>query len=51
MVTPQEVTEHVKDFKRENFNKNVGSKLDANAFGIGYADGQKFDPTKRLAEA
>lgn len=48
MVMPQEVTEHIKDFKRENFNKNAGSKLDANAFGIGYTDGKKFDPTKRL---
>ena len=48
MITPQEVTEHAKDFKRENFNKNAGSKLDANAFGIGYTDGKKFDPTKRL---
>ena len=48
MVIPQEVVEHVKDFKTENFNKNAGSKLDANAFGIGYTDGKKFDPTKRL---
>ena len=48
MVMPQEVVEHVKDFKTENFNKNAGSKLDANAFGIGYTDGKKFDPTKRL---
>lgn len=42
------IVEHVKDFKTENFNKNAGSKLDANAFGIGYTDGKKFDPTKRL---
>lgn len=48
MVMPQEVVEHVKDFRTENFNKNAGSKLDANAFGIGYTDGKKFDPTKRL---
>lgn len=50
MVMPQEVVEHVKDFRTENFNKNAGSKLDVDAFGIGYTDGKKFDPTKRLEE-
>lgn len=51
MVMPQEVENHVKNFGKEKFNEHAGSKIDANAFGTGYSDGKKFDPTKQLAKA
>lgn len=50
MVVPKEVMEYVKDFKKEKFNENAGSKIDADTFKDGYSDGKKFDPTKRLTE-
>ncbi len=48
MVTPQEVVEYTKKFGSENFSEKIDSKIDAYGFGVGYADGKKFDPTKRL---
>lgn len=48
LTTPKEVTDVTKGFKHRNLYSQAAGQIDRGEYQTGYADGSKFDPTRRI---
>lgn len=50
LTTPKEVADAISGFRRLGLHSQAAGQLDRGEYQTGFADGRKFDPTKRIGK-